>query len=99
MAQNKKMPTGQAQGVAIRCVAKVGGQNPKLDDVLGDVGISDDLAVKALTREIVHGKGGVTKEGYKMKTSDFNSISPESTVDDVADVIHNNAQPRNKQPA
>lgn len=92
----QKMPLEQAQGVAIRCVDKVGGQESELDDVLNTVGLPDDVSVRALRREIVHGKDGVKTEGYEMKTADLASISPESTVDDVAEAIHANAKPKTK---
>jgi hypothetical protein len=88
-----KMPLEQAQGVAIRCVDKVGGQDSELDDVLNTVGIPDIFAVRALRREIVHGDEGVQSEGFTMKTEDLSSITPESTVDDVAEAIHANAEP------
>ncbi len=93
---NQRMPLDQAQGVAIRCVDKVGGQESELDDVLNTVGLPDDVSVRALRREIVHGKDGVKAEGYEMKTADLASISPESTVDDVAEAIHANAKPKTK---
>lgn len=89
-----KMPLAQAQGVAIRCVDKVGGQSSELDDVLKQVGFPDDLSVKALRREIVHGDDGVRREGFTMKTAHLASISPDSSVDDVAVKIRANAQPR-----
>jgi hypothetical protein len=90
---NQKMPLEQAQGVAIRCVDKVGGQESELDDVLNTVGLPDGFSIKALRREIVHGDEGVKAEGYAMKTADLASINPESTVNDVADEIHANAKP------
>lgn len=95
--KSKKMPIEQAQGVAIRCVAKVGGQDPEVDDVLNTVGIPDGFAVQALTREIVHGDDGVRPEGFTMRTADFASISPASTVDDVAEIIHQKAAPRKQR--
>ncbi len=90
---NQKMPLEQAQGVAIRCIDKVGGQESELDDVLNTVGLPDAFSIKALRREIVHGDEGVKAEGYAMKTSDLASINPESTVDDVANKIHSKATP------
>jgi hypothetical protein len=95
----KKMPLEQAQGVAIRCVDKVGGQKSELDDVLNTVGLPDDFSIRALRREIVHGNDGVKVEGYSMKTADLASINPESTVDDVAEKIHAKAEPRPKAKA
>lgn len=92
----QKMPLDQAQGVAIRCVDKVGGKESELDDVLNKVGLPDNDSVRSLRREIVHGKDGVKAEGYEMKTADLASISPESTVDDVAEAIHANAKPKTK---
>jgi hypothetical protein len=91
---NQKMPLEQAQGVALRCVDKVGGQQSELDDVLNTVGLPDDFSIKALRREIVHGSAGVKPEGFTMKTADLASISPESTVDEVADEIHDKAKPK-----
>jgi hypothetical protein len=93
---NQKMPLDQAQGVAIRCVDKVGGQESELDDVLNTVGLPDDFSIRALRREIVHGKAGVKAEGFEMKTADLASIDPESTVDDVSEKIHANAKPKAK---
>jgi hypothetical protein len=90
---NQKMPLEQAQGVAIRCVDKVGGQESELDDVLNTIGLPDGFSIKALRGEIVHGDEGVKAEGFKMKTSDLASINPESTVDEVADEIHAKATP------
>jgi hypothetical protein len=91
------MPIEQAQGVALRCVAEVGGQNPQVDDALNTVGIPDPLAVQALTREIVHGDGGVRQDGFTMRTADFSSIKPSSIVDDVAEIIHKKAEPRKRR--
>lgn len=89
-----KMPLEQAQGVAIRCVDKVGKKSSELDSVLENVGITTDKRVMALRQEIVHEEGGVRREGYTMKTAHLASIEPSSTVDDVANKIHSNAKPR-----
>jgi hypothetical protein len=88
------MPLEQAQGVAIRCVEKVGKKSAQLDSVLNNVGIKNEERVKLLRQEIVHEDGGVRREGYTMKTAQLASIEPSSTVDDVAGKIHSNAKPR-----
>jgi hypothetical protein len=95
----KKMTPEKAQGVALRCVRAVGNQKPQVNDVLNTVGIPDPMAVQGLTREIVHGDEGVRKDGYTMRTADFSSISPASTVQDVADVIRRKAAPRKRKAA
>ena len=96
---NQEMPLEQAQGVALRCVDKVGGQNSELDDVLNTVGLPDGFSIRALRREIVHGDDGVKAEGFSMKTADLAAINPESTVDDVAEKIHAKAVPRAEKKA
>lgn len=47
----QKMPLEQAQGVAIRCVDKVGGQKSELDDVLNTVGLPDDFSLTEINQQ------------------------------------------------
>lgn len=88
---NQRMTRAKAQGVALRCVDKVGGQTSQLDDVLKTVGFPDSLSIRALRREIVHGGDGVEREGFEIATADLASIDSDSTVDDVAEAIRANA--------
>ncbi|HVF50627.1 MAG TPA: hypothetical protein VNA19_11105 [Pyrinomonadaceae bacterium] len=92
-----RMEIEQAQGVALRCVRRVGSTNAQLMSVLKKVGIRDDDAVDSLRATIVHDDIGVKQEGYKIKTAQLASLNPDMTVDDVADVIQRKAEPRAKR--
>lgn len=85
----------ESRQIAIDCVKHVGdAEEVEINSVLEDVNIPDADSLDTLKRSIIRNKKkGVKSKGHKMKFADFDAISIKSTVDDVADVIRNQAVP------
>lgn len=89
------LTTPQARQIAIDCVQHVGGaQTVKLNSVLEAVNILDVETLDTLKRSIiVNKKIGVKSKNHRMKIQDFDSIKIESTVNALAKVIREKAEP------
>jgi hypothetical protein len=82
-----------ALDIAIRCVKRVSGQDSEEGNLLEDVGIPDNDSIQELKDTIVHEDIGVSQDGYEMKTSDLNGMSPSWTVGGVGRRIRKKARP------
>lgn len=82
-----------ALDIAMRCVKAESGEDCQEGDTLDDVGIPDDLAINGLKDTIVHGSVGVQQDGYSMKTSDLDGMSPSWTVGKTGRRIRETAVP------
>lgn len=84
-----------SRDIAVDCTEHVGGET--VDDItkpLEEFGIEDDESLDTLKRVIVVNKNiGVKSRGHKAKFDDFEDISTESTVDELAETIRTKAQP------
>jgi len=92
---NEMLTTPESRQIAIDCVQHVGNAaEVKITSVLEEENIPDDVTLETLKRSIVRNKKiRVKSKGHRMKVKDFDSISVKSTVDDVAKVIRDEAEP------
>lgn len=89
------LTTPESRQIAIDCTQHVGGAaNVKINSVLEDVDILDDETLDTLKRSIVRNNNiGVKSKGHRMKVKDFDSITIKSTVDEMATIIREKAEP------